>query len=666
MTADNPFTRNRSDAPAAEAPETDAPVSEGSYIASIQHNLGAEPPEEPVTLGRVTVLHGNVRAGKTSVVRALELLTTGTASDVQGRDGVKARARLQWLTPDGSDPKVTATLSDGTEVKYTPSLGPALEGVTLGFAEARAALTGSEASARAFLAPYLDMTLNDDTALDLLPKAQHDAYKAARETEDAPLDTLDRMYRRAKDAMAEAGREKRDAEAAMKGAKEAPDPKALKLAETKAEAAQEAHEAAQRALVEAREALARLEGQASAGGPSQDEVRRSEQRWRGLLETMQTWQGKAEAQRQRKARAEGELQQAENNASMLSTGLRAQEEQTQQQRAYLEIAKRVLHAQEAMIVPAKQGQITDCLVCGHTHATSQALASGIEAHRTAMEQVQEQMKTALSAADETARKATAAREQVEALRGEVAQAEGAVEYAEAQAAAVKREGSEEYARWEKLVQAQQAASANTGDSAALLEARQEVETRAEATREAREAANEATRRYHTLREQAAGAEGFKDAVRRKNAAEEKYEAAKIRKAKAKETSRHIAREAVEALEAMVNDRMPETLDGEPIRFGLDADSFLWGLRIDTDEGTRVQPVLSGGEWMVTLTALGSLLADQHDYVLLVPEERSIDAGAFTEWLRALDSYPDNVQVVITSTTKPKGRMRQGITLIEVT
>jgi ABC-type branched-subunit amino acid transport system ATPase component len=66
-----------------------------------------------MTLGPKTVLVGANGAGKSTVLQSIELALRGAASDVEGRDAVKQPRAVGRLFPDGVEPDIECTLSNG-------------------------------------------------------------------------------------------------------------------------------------------------------------------------------------------------------------------------------------------------------------------------------------------------------------------------------------------------------------------------------------------------------------------------------------------------------------------------------------------------------------------------------------------------------------------------
>lgn len=109
------------------------------------------------TLGQKTLIIGPNRIGKSSIVRAIELATTGRASDIAGRVTMALDAELWALAPSGDPLNVItakATYSDGKEAlwslvqgKKAKRTGPA---AILPLRDVRAAILGAEETARKF------------------------------------------------------------------------------------------------------------------------------------------------------------------------------------------------------------------------------------------------------------------------------------------------------------------------------------------------------------------------------------------------------------------------------------------------------------------------------------------------------------------------------------
>ena len=103
------------------------------------------------------------------------------------------------------------------------------------------------------------------------------------------------------------------------------------------------------------------------------------------------------------------------------------------------------------------------------------------------------------------------------------------------------------------------------------------------------------------------------------------------------------------------------------RFGIelrdgDRDVFRWGLR---DEAGQLRSALSGSELVrVRLAMALGLFADADRLVVLVPEERDWSAATLAKTMRAISSEAPDAYVVITSTTKPRGKTPKGWTIVQ--
>ena len=102
----------------------------------------------------------------------------------------------------------------------------------------------------------------------------------------------------------------------------------------------------------------------------------------------------------------------------------------------------------------------------------------------------------------------------------------------------------------------------------------------------------------------------------------------------------------------------------------------WKLRVDVrpsfrfgiEVGGQLYSTMSGAQWASTLSALSIALGvlTEADLILVVPEERAFDGKTLRAMMAGLVKAPDNVQVLLTSTTKPSGRISSKWKVIDVT
>ena len=134
-------------------------------------------------LSERTLIVGANGSGKTSIVQSLELVLTGTASDIEGRDLVKREGTLIKLTTD-DELTVTATLNDAEEVCYrtekTDSGAKRCERtkITASFPvrEVRQALGGSADTARKWLLGRIEGDVKREDILGYLDPGVRELY----------------------------------------------------------------------------------------------------------------------------------------------------------------------------------------------------------------------------------------------------------------------------------------------------------------------------------------------------------------------------------------------------------------------------------------------------------------------------------------------------------
>ena len=72
-----------------------------------------------VSLGERSLIYGPNGSGKSSVVQAIELATSGSVNDTEGRNSVKLKGAIARLFPQDEEPYVKLTLSDGQEINWS-------------------------------------------------------------------------------------------------------------------------------------------------------------------------------------------------------------------------------------------------------------------------------------------------------------------------------------------------------------------------------------------------------------------------------------------------------------------------------------------------------------------------------------------------------------------
>lgn len=162
-----------------------------------------------VALGPKTVIVGRNGSGKSTILQSIELATCGYASDMEGRNQVKQKAALQRLFPNGVDPDVECTLSDGTvfswsarrkvdgnldEVKHVQPVG-----VRWAVQELRGVLGSESTAVAAWLEQQVLGSLTTEELLATLPPEVHPEVKMLLKRHRASrLDFID-MAKNARD-----------------------------------------------------------------------------------------------------------------------------------------------------------------------------------------------------------------------------------------------------------------------------------------------------------------------------------------------------------------------------------------------------------------------------------------------------------------------------------
>ncbi len=149
------------------------------YIERVESNLKGGC---TVNLGPKTVIYGPNGSGKSTIIQAIELATSGRASDMEGRDQVKQTASLARLFPEGEKYARCETSSGeefswemGADAKSPQHKAPISVGWPL--QELAAILGGDAASVQAWLEGQVFGEMTEEEALAKLPPAVRDNAK---------------------------------------------------------------------------------------------------------------------------------------------------------------------------------------------------------------------------------------------------------------------------------------------------------------------------------------------------------------------------------------------------------------------------------------------------------------------------------------------------------
>ena len=92
---------------------------EDSWMLYIKHVTSNIKKGVDVSLGERSLIYGPNGSGKSSVVQAIELATSGSVNDTEGRNSVKLKGAIARLFPQDEEPYVKLTLSDGQEINWS-------------------------------------------------------------------------------------------------------------------------------------------------------------------------------------------------------------------------------------------------------------------------------------------------------------------------------------------------------------------------------------------------------------------------------------------------------------------------------------------------------------------------------------------------------------------
>lgn len=190
------------------------------------------------SLGAKTLIIGPNRIGKSSIVRAVELATTGRASDIAGRVTMALDAELWSLAP-GGDPLDTITAkaiySDGKEALWSLARGKKAKRTgpcaILPLRDVRAAILGSEETARKFFLSNIGGISWEDVMSEI-PEEFHKPLERYRHPDGgaALLVALEATKKRARELRAEAKFARETAASLSQGLPPPPTPAAIEAA----------------------------------------------------------------------------------------------------------------------------------------------------------------------------------------------------------------------------------------------------------------------------------------------------------------------------------------------------------------------------------------------------------------------------------------------------
>ncbi len=120
----------------------------------------------------------------------------------------------------------------------------------------------------------------------------------------------------------------------------------------------------------------------------------------------------------------------------------------------------------------------------------------------------------------------------------------------------------------------------------------------------------------------------------------------------------LVKELVEAQVAEFVTRVQQHLPAKDV-FAMTLEPFRFGFMKDG----KMRIALSGAQWVRALCAIGSALAVDQEFAVLIPEERSYDENILVTVMEGLSQSP--LQVILTSTTPPAS-IPEGWTVIYTT
>jgi len=599
-----------------------------TYIKSIQSNIRGGLAFE---LAKLTLFHGDSRTGKTMRVRAVQIAADGGASDMQGRAWVKDQ-RLHRLAPEGEDLVIEGTLVRGDqeqEIRFDKEDAQRPPSVVMGFERIKEALCGSPEKALEFLSPWMETT--QEELLDLLPKNLRDAYIEVAATLPGSLTPLQKLHH-VTDA---ADKAMREANKAVKAAQGALDVLKAEDVPTKGDE-EDAYEALQMAkkrvaAIEDKRAAA-LEQRASGNNRTQlaQTLKEATDRYKRLSEERNRAQSAVSLAEKRIAEVDPKIEKAR-----IAVGKAAEAQESTGDKARIDAWASIKTFARQHI----EAGATKCALCGSS-------PDGFQAHLAArVAQAEAQLgafeeRTRILAEGEKAKHALELSLQIrESAKREVESAQASIARLDQELAAIKEQGTKTRALLAELPE-----EGEDGEEAPTVDLRSEMQ----AAIADQQAASSIYERIVFAREQAAQASGIREAV------ESNQEASDTMK-RLKAASKKAAQEAAQACTAGLEKRVSAFLP-KGMTFGFSADPVRWGLR--ADDGT-INEFLSGAETVVVLSALAFAFAASHPnlFVLVVPEERFIDAGLLARTMRHWAKVaPDNAQIVLTNGVKPKGRI----------
>jgi len=671
--------------PTARPPE---PV----YFSEISTNLKGM--MRRIGLGRLTLLLGPNYSGKTSVVQSLELLTTGRVTDVSGRDP-KAKAELAQLIPGlQGELSIVGTLSNGEQLSWCMSRS---DGKIIGPEEKRpdwwdvdaamptrptyAALLGSADSARAHLLQYAAMSL---TASDVRKRldpgclADYNAL-AIRATATSELERLQLVR-------VDAGKRKRDAAADVKAGQRvasAIQPSQPEPTDSQVTQALVASQQAAAAVVGLREKLAAMEAVAAAPPPAApaaplvtaEQAQAAQQALEALSQleaNEEMWSAQwVEAVQQATAAAESARTALQASDKRGRDGFNVAPPKKSPQLELLSSAAGLLTQQAAFGIEA------ECLLCGaqlpHGHLDGRAgklsewMQERMEMHVTAMQEwqtaeanwrregqtVHTQLLEAVKAAD------THLQEVQKQQMGYVAWCKQTRDTAATAPAVIAAWG------------AQQATPAAPVTEAGAATPEMETEAVRRELQAAQQVADQAAARVTELQALVTAWSKVREAQGTGSTATKEIERWKALEKSCKQAEKALLDASLTGFLEAAGSYAPEGW-----YLGL-SDSMRPGWWKQEQDGKYVHcephadyaflvTAASGVEWLLAMACLSAACTDPNSpFALIVPEDRAWDPDTLRDALKGFEAMPKHLQVILTTTVKPRRKPGKKWTVVEV-
>ena len=163
------------------------------FIKEVRSNVKSRTGDPySVKLGKHTLILGNNRSGKTSIIQAVELAATARVDDLMGRSEVRLDNMLLSLAPEGEALTSVVEFTDGKKNGYHKDLDKKAvtshdHDCTMMHRWTRKILSGSPAKLEEAIIEWLDLKgVSEEEVLDLLPSKVHAKY----------LDIADHMAKR--------------------------------------------------------------------------------------------------------------------------------------------------------------------------------------------------------------------------------------------------------------------------------------------------------------------------------------------------------------------------------------------------------------------------------------------------------------------------------------